>query len=334
MQVTVVRPSELGESEAAQWRAFQSSSLMMSHPFHSLSYAKAWDKVNANARVTVVEDNGQIEAFIPYEIGDGKIASTLGGAHTVVDGVVSSGAPLDMRAIIKKSDLRGWRFSLAPVDQKALDPHRYHGVHHWRSASYVDLSEGYDNYLAGLSEGVKKRIARTETYRRSLQRKMGSVSFDWANSKPEFFDQLIEWKSAQHSNVSTWGPQTMSVMRELASTDDDDCRGLIGVLFAGEETAAVTFCLEGPGVIALWTLAYNPEFSRFSAGTMQLLDLIKNAATHGIRMVDFGADDTVVTNTYKDRFRNATYELSGGGVWSSRLGAAARSLYRRAFYRD
>jgi CelD/BcsL family acetyltransferase involved in cellulose biosynthesis len=126
----------------------------------------------------------------------------------------------------------------------------------------------------------------------------------------------------------------MSVMRELAFTDNDDCRGLIGVLFAGEQTAAVSFGLEGPGVIALWILAYNPEFSRFSAGTIQLLDLIRDAATHGIRMVDFGADHTIVTNTYKDRFRNATYELSGGGVWASRLGSAARSLYRRARYRD
>ena len=96
----------------------------------------------------------------------------------------------------------------------------------------------------------------------------------------------------------------------------------------------MTFCLEGPGVIALWTLAYNPEFSRFSAGTMQLLDLFKNAATYGIRMVDFVADHSLVTNSYKDHFRNATYNVSGGGVWSSRLGAAARSLYRRAVCRD
>ena len=334
MQVTVVRPSDLGESEAAQWRALQSSSLMMSHPFLSLSCVKAWGEVNANARVTVVEDDGQVVAFITYEIGDGKTASTLGGAHTPVDGVVSSGAPLDMRAIVKKSGLRGWRFSRAAVDQKALDPYRYRGVRDWRSVSYIDLSEGYDKYLSDLSDGVRKKIARTETYRRSLQRKVGPVSFDWANPKPEYFDQLIEWKSAQYSNVSRWGPQAMSVMRELAFTDNDDCRGLIGVLFVGEQTAAVTFCLEGPGVIALWTLAYNPEFSRFSAGTMQLLDLFKNAATYGIRMVDFGADHSLVTNTYKDHFRNATYDVSGGGVWASRLGATARSLYRRALYRD
>jgi CelD/BcsL family acetyltransferase involved in cellulose biosynthesis len=96
MQVTVVRPCDLGKSEAAEWRAFQSSSLMKSHPFLSLTYVKAWGEANANARVTVVEDNGRIEAFIPYEIGDGKIASTIGGGQTAVDGVVSSGAPLDI----------------------------------------------------------------------------------------------------------------------------------------------------------------------------------------------------------------------------------------------
>ena len=134
----------------------------------------------------------------------------------------------------------------------------------WVSGSFV-VSKSLDTATRHLAvkPGVHPcaSVARTETYRRSLQRKMGSVSFDWANPKPEYFDQLIEWKSAQYSNVSGWGPQAMSVRRELAFTDNDDCRGLIGVLFAGEQTAAVTFCLEGPGVIALWTLAYNPEFS-------------------------------------------------------------------------
>ncbi len=335
MQVTVVRPSELGCSEAEQWRAFQGSSQMMSHPFLSLSYARAWGAVKANARVAVVEDGGRIEAFIPFELDDGRTASTLGGAHTAVDGMVTSGVPLNMSAVVRKAGLRGWRFERAPVDQKALDPHRYSGPHHCRTVSYVDLSGGYDQYISDLNDGTRKRIARTEAYRRALQRKVGSVSFDWRNPKPEYFDQLIEWKSAQYRNASEMAENlaVMSVLRELAFMDTDDCRGLIGVLFAGAQTAAVTLCLEGPSVIALYTLAYNPEFARFSAGTMQLLDLIRDAATHGITMVDFGADHTVQENTYKDRFRNATYELSGGAVWASRMEAKARSIYRSAKYR-
>jgi CelD/BcsL family acetyltransferase involved in cellulose biosynthesis len=175
MQVTVVRPSELGEGEAAQWRAFQGSSLMMSDPFLSLSYVKAWGMANANVRVTVVEDNGRIEAFIPYEIGEGKIAAAVGGTQTYVDGLVSSGAPLNVRAIVKKSDLRGWRFSRATVDQTALDPYRYRGAHHWRSGTYVDLSEGYDKYLSDLGASVNRKIVKAEKSRRSLQREVGSV---------------------------------------------------------------------------------------------------------------------------------------------------------------
>jgi CelD/BcsL family acetyltransferase involved in cellulose biosynthesis len=335
MQVTVVRPSELGRSEAEQWRAFQGSSLMLSHPFLSLSYARVWGTAKPGARVAVVEDSGRIEAFIPFEIGDGRIASPLGGAYTAVDGLVTSGAPLNMRSVVRKANLRGWRFERAPVGQKALDPHRYTGPQHCRTVSYVDLSRGYDKYLSGLSDGTRKRIARTEAYRRALQRKLGSVSFEWSNPKPEYFDQLFQWKSDQFRNAreTAENPAVMSVLRELAFMDNDDCRGLIGVLSAGEQTAAMTMCLEGPGVIALYTLGYNPEFARFSAGTMQLLDLIRDAVTHGINMVDFGTDYTVTENTYKDRFRNATYELTGGAVWASRIEAKARSIYRMAKYR-
>jgi CelD/BcsL family acetyltransferase involved in cellulose biosynthesis len=335
MQVTVVRPSELGRSEAGQWRAFQASSLTMSQPFLSLSYARVWEAAKPSARVAVVEDSGRIEAFIPFEIGDGRIASPLGGAYTAIDGMVTSGAPLDMRAVVRKAGLRGWRFDRAPVDQKALDAHRYSGSHHCRTVSYVDLSGGYDKYLSDLSDGTRKRIARTEAYRRALQRKMGEVSFEWSNPKPEYFDQLFQWKSDQFRNArrTVEDPVVMPALRELAFMDNDDCRGLMGVLSAGEQTAAVTMCLEGPGVIALYTLGYNPEFARFSAGTMQLLDLIRDAVTHGIAMVDFGADYTVTENTYKDRFRNATYELTGGAVWASRIEAKARSIYRMAKYR-
>ena len=334
MQVTVVRPADLGEVEAVQWRSFQDSSLMMSHPFFSLSYVKAWGMVNANARVTVVEDNGRIEAFIPYEIGDGRIATAIGGTHTYVDGIVSAGAPLEIRAIIKKSGLRGWRFTRAPEGQKVLDPYRYHGANDHRLASYVDLSKGYDSYLSDLRDGVKKRIAKTEKSRRSLQRAAGSVSFDWRNSKSEYFDQLIGWKSAQYENVRDWNAKALPVIRELILADNDDCRGLVSVLFAGEQAAAVTLCLEGPSIVAGWIMGFNPEFSRFSVGTAQLLDLIRGSAEHGIKMLDLGADYTATTDNYKDRFGNATYEVGGGGVWTSRLGAAARSLYRTVKYRD
>lgn len=335
MQVTVVRPSELGRSEAEQWRAIQGSSLMLSHPFLSLSYARVWETAKPSARVAVVEDNGRIEAFIPFEIGDGRIASPLGGAYTAVDGMVTSGAPLHMPSVVRKAGLRGWRFERVPAGQKALDPHRYSGPHHCRTVSYVDLSGGYDKYVSDLSDGTRKRIVRTEAYRRALQRKVGPVSFEWSNPKPEYFDQLFQWKSDQFRNAreTAENPAVMSVLRELAFMDNDDCRGLIGVLSAGEQTAAVTMCLAGAEVITLFTLGYNPEFSRFSAGTIQLLDLIRDAVTHGITMVDFGADHTVVENTYKDRFRNATYELTGGAVWASKIEAKARSIYRMAKYR-
>jgi CelD/BcsL family acetyltransferase involved in cellulose biosynthesis len=197
MHVTVVRPSELGEGEAAQWRAFQDSSLIMSHPFLSLSYAKAWDIVTDNARVAVVEDGGRIQAFIPYAIGDRKIAAAIGGTHTSVDGIVSSGSRLDMRAVVRKSGLRGWRFSRAPVDQQVLDPYRYRGARDRRTVSCINLVGDFDKYLSDLRDGVKKRIVKAERSRRALERAAGPVRFDWRNQGTEHFAQLIEWKSAQ-----------------------------------------------------------------------------------------------------------------------------------------
>jgi CelD/BcsL family acetyltransferase involved in cellulose biosynthesis len=66
---------------------------------------------------------------------------------------------------------------------------------------------------------------------------MGEVSFEWSNPKPEYFDQLFQWKSDQFRNArrTAVDPAVMPVLRELAFMDNDDCRGLIGVLSAGEQ---------------------------------------------------------------------------------------------------
>ena len=65
MRVTVIRPEVLRPSEAKQSENFQQLSPIASHPFLSLTYAKAADRTESNARVAIVEEDGNIDAFIP-----------------------------------------------------------------------------------------------------------------------------------------------------------------------------------------------------------------------------------------------------------------------------
>src|ERR1700722_13551767 len=158
MQVTVVRPAELGISEEKQWREFQTSYLMAAHPNYSLTFARAACRADENGRVAVAEDGGVIRAFLPYTKGNDGIATVLGGGQTGVDGVISSNDPIDLRQVVRRAGLRGWRFGHAPAEQAAVNPYRYEGGYHSQEVRFADLRDGYDAYLQALSKSVSKRI--------------------------------------------------------------------------------------------------------------------------------------------------------------------------------
>jgi CelD/BcsL family acetyltransferase involved in cellulose biosynthesis len=332
MKVTVVRPAELGISEEKIWREFQSSSPMGSHPYFSLTYVRAACRADESGRVAVAENDGAIRAFIPYTKGGDGIATTLGGGFTGLDGLVSSNDPMDLRSVVRGAGLRGWRFSHAPDEQRPLEPYRYRGSYHKDTNHFVDLRNGYDGYIRGLTAGAKKRISRTATYRRAIQRELGEVSFEWNSSDPSHLPLLLDWKTHQFESVRQWlsSPSARTLVRDLADSDNEDCSGVTSVLSAGTKPVSIVFSLRCGHIIAPWILAYDPEYSRFSPGTIEWLVLFEEAAARRVDMVDFGYGD----DRYKERFGNATYSVSGGGVWASRLGSAARSLYRRARYGD
>src|ERR1700729_8702 len=110
MRVTVVRPGDLGPSEAARWAAFQRTPPTTLSPFLSLTFAQTVDRHRPGARVAVVEDGGQIVAFLPFERTGRGMAVPMGYPMSNLQGFVGSGAPIDARAVLRRAGLRGWRF--------------------------------------------------------------------------------------------------------------------------------------------------------------------------------------------------------------------------------
>ncbi len=331
MQVTVIRPTDLGASEEKRWSELQASAPMAMNPFFSLTYARAVCRADENGRVAVVEEDGAIRAFLPYTTGGDRIAAKLGGDQTAVDGIISAGDPIDLRAVMRGAGLRGWHFSRAPEQLRSLDPYRYQGDFHREQIRFADLRDGYDGYVGSLPKSVTKRISRTETYRRALQREVGDVSFEWNSSDPSLLPLLFKWKSDQFENMRTWlsDPAVREYLQSLSESEYADCSGVTSVLYAGARPVSILFNLRCSRSLATWIVGYDPEYSRFSPGTVSWLSVFKEAINREVEMVDFGYWDL----KYKQWFGNATYEVSSGGVWASRLEGVARSLYRRAKHR-
>jgi CelD/BcsL family acetyltransferase involved in cellulose biosynthesis len=305
---------------------------MGTHPCFSLTYSRAVCRADEGGRVAVAEEAGAINAFIPYAKGDDGIATTLGGGQTGLDGLISANVPLDLRSVVRGAGLRGWRFSRVPDWQHPLDPYRYQGSHDRDLVRCADLRDGYDGYIRSLTQGATKRISRTARYRRALQRELGDVSFEWNSSDPSDLSLLLHWKSAQFESIRQWlsRPSIRAMVQELAESDNEDCLGVTSVLRAGGKPLSILLSLRCGPILAPWIVAYDPEYSNFSPGTIKWLALFEAAPAHQVEVVDLGYGD----DRYKQWFGNTTYSISGGGVWASRLGSAARALYRRAKYHD
>ena len=174
MRVTVVRPGDLGPGEASLWARFQKSCPDLQNPFFSLTFARAVDRHRAHARVAVVEDGGIIQAFLPFDLGPQRIGMPVGHPMNNLQGFISEDTAIDAKQVIRKAGLRGWRYTAAPVSQRDLTVHHYAGA--LEDAPFIDLSDGYESYLASRS---KKFIRNFKQQWRSMERRVGPASLEW-----------------------------------------------------------------------------------------------------------------------------------------------------------
>lgn len=314
MRVTVVRPGDLGPGEASLWARFQETSELTRNPFLSLTFAQAVGRARANARVAVVEDDGQIAAFLPFEVGAHGVGMPIGYPMNNLQGFIGAGAPVDARWAVRRAGLRGWRFTSVPAGQQSLAPFHYEGT--TVPCPVIDLTKGD---LAHIS--VRRKA------RRALERQIGAVRLEWNSAEPAHVGRLIEWKSHKYGGTSElFSDQTARrIVEELAVSTDEDCRGVVSVLFAGAQPAAVHLGLLGPRSLAGWFMSYDPELSSFAPGMMLWHPLATAADERGVGQIDLGAGQ----DTYKFELSNDSYVVAGGAVWVSRAEAVARGIYRR-----
>jgi CelD/BcsL family acetyltransferase involved in cellulose biosynthesis len=313
MRVTVVRPGDLGPSEASLWARFQKSSPELQNPFFSLTFAQAVGRHRPNSRVAVVEADGDIQAFLPFDLGPQRMGAPIGDPMNNLQGFIGSDLPIDARQVVKQAHLRGWRFNSVPAGQRAFAPFHYEGT--TVPCPVIDLTKG------DLSHISERRKAR-----RALEQQLGSVSLEWHSAQPDHVGQMIEWKSRKYYGTSQLFSDSTArgIVEDLATSNGDDCQGVVSVLFAGAQPVAVHLALLGPHSLVGWFMSYDPELSRHAPGMMLWSPLAKAAGERGISQIDLGSGQ----DTYKFGLSNDSYMVAGGAVWVSGAEAAARKTFR------
>jgi CelD/BcsL family acetyltransferase involved in cellulose biosynthesis len=331
VQISVARPSELGQEEIAAWHAMQQQTGSLAHPFLCPEFAIAVDTFRAGARVAVLTDGPSIIGFFPFERRRLGVGVPIGAGLNDCQGLIHAPAmEWDSRELLRACKITVWQFDHLVDGQRPFDRYKTAVA----PSPVIDLTDGFAAYQEKLlrkSPQFCKDLARKA---RRLEREAGELDFTVDSHDTAELGMLMNWKSEQYRRNGwpdvfdrTW---IVNLIEYLFSTQSDRFCGLLSVLRAGRIPVAAHFGLRAGGVLAHWFPAYDAGFGKQSPGLIQHLRMAEEAADLGIRSIDLGTG----MGRYKETLRS--YDLFVGegvvarGPLIARAHRAGSALVNRA----
>ena len=181
---------------------------------------------------------------------------------------------------------------------------------------YIDWStvpsyEAWETMVAARG-GVKSGDSARQL--RRIARDLGDVKFVLDDQRPEVFDAIVKWKSAQYVSTGVGDmfarPDNVEFFHRLRTA------GLLRVssFSAGPHLLAAHFGSSHDRRLTWWIPAYDTEYRKYSPGRLMLLELIRESQQRGDLEFDFLIGD----EDYK--FLYATHNRRIGPVGTMPLG--------------
>lgn len=313
MDITVVRPLDLGAAEVERWRELQRTDPLLANPFLAPEFTQAVGRFRDNVRVAVVTDGPDIIAFFPYERGPLGIGHPVGFGLTDLQGIIA--APelkLDAKALLKACGLSVWDFDHMLAHQATFAP--YHTVT-WVEP-VMDLSGGFDTYFQGAN---LKRIRYKE---RKLGRDVGELRYVFSSTDAADLTRLMALKSDQYQRTGRMDRFAQPWIVDLVRHFHETGFGVLSVLYAGDEPVSTHFGLRSDGVMAGWFTTYDTRFAKYSPGLIGHLRLAEMCPQNGITRIDMGRGG----KEFKERLKSREITIAEGRVARVAVGAGLHWL--------
>ena len=193
MKVEICRPCELDATHVAKWHEYQEADEGLQNPFLSVEFAQAVDVSRRDARVLLVEDAGDVVAFLPLSIGKGSTARPIAPGFCDLQAVIHHpGWEANLLDVFHRSKLNAYMFDYHLGTQVPNLP----GVR--RAQNWlIDLSEGHDAYFGWLAEHHHNFFAKLRRNLRRLQRETGQLEFHFDTASGSDLETLMRFKSQQ-----------------------------------------------------------------------------------------------------------------------------------------
>lgn len=324
MRVVLVRPSELGPADIAAWQSMQRLTPALANPFLSPEFTLAVGQFRPEAQVAVLYDGQSIAGFFPFERRRLDAGVPIcGWPGTPGQGLVHApGVEWDPRELLRRCRLSVWQFDhlvagqqpFAPF-QETVDP-----------SPVMDLSDGFAAYYESVRKTSRRLCQAVSKQSRNLTRDVGELHFVTASDDTGVMRTFMAWKSEQYRRIGAvdhfarpWFVDLLDFLQTLRSSH---VNGLLTVLYAGDQPVAAQFGLCSADVFVGWFTAYDPQFSKYSPGQIQLMRMAEELAATGIRTIDLGKGAAA----FKERFKSRdTFVAEGIVTTRSVLSTAHRA---------
>lgn len=313
LKVETIAPHELGPSERSLWDSFAAADPVYESPYFQSAYTVAAGAVAPHSRVAVLQRDGRIEGFLPFQRRAGLV-QPLAAPMTDYHGVVARpGARIDLAEVVEQLRADEFRFS----GLKTADPSQVKGVA--RAAMVADVSQGFDAYLAArkaLHPRFFKDKARCE---RSLERDHGPLAYSFSREEDGVLDWIIALKRNQYRRTARhdifacgW---TEALLRRLVETAEPSFGPRFAVLRCGGRIIAAEMSLAAGPVCHLWFPVYDPDFARYAPGMLMTIQSVRGFAQEGGRLVDFGGEGEAYKAYFADPAGSALHGAVAGRGW-------------------
>ncbi len=320
-RITTIKATELDDSLAQRWRELQHGNPDLTNPYFSVDYFRAVAAVRDDVHVAVIEADGEVIGFFPYQSANGVVAGPVGGRLSDYQGIIGKpGYNWDHAAILDACGLKIWDFDHLLASQAPVEI--YHRIDD--ASPILDLSGGFEGYLAERKKAKARRIDQFRRKTRKFEREVGPLEVELYSRDEAAFRQVIEWKNAQCRRTGVveflkWD-WTQGMLRQIWQCDSDDFAGMLTVVRVDGDIAAAHFGMRSKTVCHWWFPTYNQKYGKYSPGGILLLKLAEAVAAEGMTVVDLGKGD----DAYKPSFANGEVALVEGSVLRPSLQATLR----------
>src|SRR5262249_35069599 len=143
MKFSLVRGHELCPEHRNIWIELQRKNRSLASPYFCPEFTLAVAAARDDAMVTILEEDGAIVGFFPFQSGRFGAGRPVGGSLSDYHGaIVREDVSFEVQDLLRQSRLGLWSFDHLPAAQAPFVPYR----HVEAVSPALDLSAGYETY--------------------------------------------------------------------------------------------------------------------------------------------------------------------------------------------